>query len=204
LNRDNIYARKPTAPLKPPLHLLLSLALIAPIAVPLAAESLGLSQALVAQARPAATSGRSAWPVALPAAATVRLKRGGSLSGRLVNLTVSSVTLAAGQQSQKVAMAQVSTIEFIQPQELWVTLPNGRQQQARPIRGLSLPIDPLPSSAIQVDGARDAAIVNLTTVFTEEQFAKLSRNPDVVYVLNLLEVEPDGLLALRVRPYGLQ
>jgi hypothetical protein len=41
-------------------------------------------------------------------------------------------------------------------------------------------------------------------VFTEEQFAKLSRNPDVVYVLNLLEVEPDGLLALRVRPYGLQ
>ena len=29
-------------------------------------------------------------------------------------------------------------------------------------------------------------------------------NPDVVYVLNLLEVEPDGLLALRVRPYWLQ
>ena len=204
MNCDNIYFRKPTAPLKSPLPLLLPLALIAPLAVPLAAESLGLSHSLMAQARPAATTPRSTWPIALPATAIVRLKRGGSLSGRLVNLTVSSVTLAAGQQSQKVAMAQVSTIEFIQPQELWVKLPNGRQQQARPIRGLSLPIDPLPSSAIQVDGARDAAIVNLTTVFTEEQFAKLSRNPDVVYVLNLLEVEPGGLLALRVRPYGLQ
>ena len=180
------------------------MALIAPLAVPLATWSLGLSQAPVAQARQAATASRSAWPVALPATATVRLKRGGSLSGRLVNLTASSVTLAAGQQRESVAMDQVSTIDFPQPNHLWVYLPNGRRQQVRPIRGLSLPIDPLSSSSIQVDGARDVAIVDLTTVLTEEQFAKLSRTPDVVYVLNRLEVEADGLLALRVRPYVLQ
>jgi hypothetical protein len=84
-----------------------------------------------------------------------------------------------------------------------VTLPRGRRQ-LRPIRGLSLPIDALPSSAVQVDGRSDTAMVDLTVVFTDEQFAKLIRNPDVFYVLNRLEVGPEGTIDLRVRPYGLQ
>ena len=155
-----------------------------------------------AHAQPAATASRSAWPVVLPATATVRLKQGGSLSGRLVKLTASAVTLAVGQQSQAVALTKVSTIEFAQPNNLWVTLRNGHRQQARPIRGLSLPFDALPSSAIQVDGVRDTLIVDLTPALTDEQFAKLSRNRDVVYVLNRLDVAADGSLGLRVRPYG--
>jgi hypothetical protein len=142
--------------------------------------------------------------VVLPATATLRLKQGGSLSGRLVKLTASVVTLAVGHQNQTVALTKVSTIEFAQPNNLWVTLRNGRRQQARPIRGLSLAFDELPSSAIQVDGVRDTLIVDLTSALTDEQFAKLSRNPDVGYVLNRLDVRADGSLGLRVRPYGMQ
>jgi hypothetical protein len=165
------------------------------------AALLGLPEA-VAQARQTAAS-RSAWPVGLPATATVRLRQGGSLRGRLVALTATTLTLAVGQQSQTVPRNLVSSVEFAQPNDLWVTLPRGRRQ-LRPIRGLSLPIDALPSSAVQVDGRSDTAMVDLTVVFTDEQFAKLIRNPDVFYVLDRLELGPEGTIDLRVRPYGLQ
>lgn len=157
-----------------------------------------------AQARPAATASRSAWRVALPATATVRLKQGGSLSGQLVALTPSALTLAVGPQRQTVAMAKVSTIDFQQGNDLWVTLPNGIRQQVRPIRGLSLPLDALPGSALQVDAASAVAIVDLTPVLTSQQFAKLTHNPAVVHVLQRLQVTADGRLGLLVRPYVAQ
>lgn len=192
---------------------LLPLKLIRPRQFPLMMAALVLSAApavlggweqAIAQALPAlATASRSAWPVALPATATVRLKQGASLSGRLVKLTASTITLALGQQSQTLELAKVSSIEFTKPNDLWVTLPNGRRQ-LRPIRGLSLPIDALPSSAIQVERGSDTALVDLTAVLSEAQFAKLTRNPDLVYVLNWLEVSADGSIRLRVRPYGVQ
>jgi hypothetical protein len=156
----------------------------------------------LAQAAPVpAKARRSAWPVALPTTATVRLKSGGSLSGRLVKRTASTITLAAGKQSQSLDLSQVISIEFAQPSDLWVKLPNGRRQ-LRPIRGISLPVDALPNSAIQVDGSGERAVVDLTSVLTDEQFAKLTRNPGVVYVLNRLEVASDGSIMLWVRSYG--
>jgi hypothetical protein len=157
-----------------------------------------------AQARPAAAASRSAWPVALPATAIVRLKQGGSLSGQLVALTPTALTLAVGPQRQTVAMAEVSTIDFQQSNDLWVTLPNGIRQQVRPIRGLSLPLDALPGSALRVDAASAIAIVDLTPVLTAEQFAKLTHNPDVVHVLQRLQVTADGRLGVLVRPYEVQ
>jgi hypothetical protein len=191
-------------PLKlPPLHLLL-LALVATLVLPVAPTAVVLLPQAAVQARPAVAASRSAWPVALPGTATVRLKQGGSLSGRLVKLTPAALTLAVGQQSQTVALASVSAIEFAQPNDLWVSLPNGRRQQVRPIRGLSVPIDALPSSAIQVDGERDTAVVDLTAVLTDEQFDRLNRNPDVVYVLSRLKVRDEGRLELRVRSYGVR
>jgi len=181
----------------------LPLALIAPVAVTVSPGALELWPQARAHPRPVAAASRSAWSVVLPATATVRLKQGGSLSGRLVKLTVSAVTLSVGHQNQTVALTKVSTIEFAQPNNLWVTLSNGRRQQARPIRGLSLPFDALPSSAIQVDGVRDTLIVDLTSALTDEQFAKLTRNPEVVHVLKRLEVTPEGSIGLWVRPYGM-
>jgi hypothetical protein len=157
-----------------------------------------------AQASPAAAASRSAWSVALPATATLRLKQGGSLSGQLVALTPTTLTLAVGQKRQTVALARVSTIDFQQSNDLWVTLPNGIRQQVRPIRGLSLPLDALPSSALQVHAASATAIVDLTPLLTAEQFAKLTHNPGVMYVLKRLEVAADGSLGLLVRPYGVQ
>lgn len=153
---------------------------------------------------PVAAASRAAWPVAVPATATVRLKTGGSLSGRLVRFSASTLSLAAGQQSQTVAMAKVASIEFAQPNDLWVTLPNGLRQQLRPVRGLSLPIDGLPGSALQLNAATSMAVVDLTPALTEAQFAKLSRNPDVVFVLIRLVAAADGGIGLRLRPYGVQ
>ncbi len=190
--------------MRPPLSLLLLLALVVPVPVTMSLGAMELWPQARAHARPASAASRSAWPLVLPATATVRMKQGGSLSGRLVKLTASTVTLAVGQQSQTVALNKVSTIEFAQPNDLWVKLPNGRRQQVRPIRGISLPIDALPSSAIRVDGVRDKVIVDLTSALTDEQFANFNRNPDVVHVLNRLDVGADGSLGLRVRSYGVQ
>lgn len=165
-----------------------------------------LSPALMAVARPGSAAGRGAWSLALPPVATVRLKQGGSLSGRLVKLSTSSVTLAVGSggRTRSVALAKIESIDYVQPNDLWVTRSNGLRQQFRPVRGLSLPIEALPISSFHVDGAGDMAIVDLTTVFTDDQFARLSQNPEVMYVLNQLSVGPDGKILLRVWPYGMQ
>ena len=169
--------------------------------LPLGSAGLAIWRPAAVQARPAAAAvSRHAWTVALPATATVRLRQGGSLSGRLLKLTATSITLVMGPQSRTLALADVSGIDFAQPNDLWVTLPQGRQQ-LRPIRGLSLPLDPLPSSAIQLDRGRETAVVDLTPVFSEAQFAKLTGNPKVVHLLTRMEVTPEGSIGLWVRPY---
>jgi len=155
----------------------------------------------MAQVRPATAATHSAWPVTLPKKATVRLKQGGSLTGRLVRLTPSAFTLAVGAQTRTVAMTQVSTIEFAKLEDLWITLPNGGRQRARPPRGLSLPIEAVPSSAVQVNAVTDTATFDLTQVLSEAQFAKLNKDPGVLFVLNRIEMSADGTLTLRVRPY---
>jgi hypothetical protein len=188
--------------LTPSRPLLLPLMLVA-LWLPVASAALAIWRPAAVQARPAAAAvSRHAWTVALPATATVRLRQGGSLSGRLLKLTPTSITLSMGQQSRTLALADVSGIDFAQPNDLWVTLPQGRRQ-LRPIRGLSLPVDPLPSAAIQLDRGSETALVDLTTVFSEAQFAKLTRNPEVVHVLKRLEVNPEGNIGLWVRPYGM-
>jgi hypothetical protein len=142
--------------------------------------------------------------VLLPPQASVTLRSGAVLSGRLIGLTPKALTLATGRSRRTLFLAELQAVEFPAPQELWALEANGGRKRLRPIRGLSLPIDELPSSAMRVDGNADTAIVDLTPVLTAAQFAKLTRNPDVVYVLNRLELAADGTLGLRVRPYGVE
>jgi hypothetical protein len=133
--------------LTPSRPLLLPLMLVA-LWLPVASAALVIWRPAAVQASPAAAPvSRHTWTVALPTTATVRLRNGGSLSGRLLKLTATSITLAMGQQSRTLALSDVSGIDFAQPNDLWVTLPQGRRQ-LRPIRGLSLPM--LPSSSIGV------------------------------------------------------
>jgi hypothetical protein len=187
------------------LPLLLTLMLFAPLVLPMKPTPFGFSSWTLVQARQFDTISRGAWHVALPATATVRIKQGGSISGRLVAFTSIALTLAVAQQSQTVVLDRVNMIEFAEPNDLWVTLPKGRRQQVRPIRGgISLPIDALPRTAIRVDPASNTAIVDLSTVLSKEQFAKLIHDPKVVYVLKRLEVAADGSISLRVKGFWLQ
>lgn len=160
--------------------------------------------AALAQHPPALAPRRSAWPVALPPTATVRLKQGGSLSGRLVRFSPTALTLAAASQSQSVALGQVGRIDFVEPRDLWVSLPDGRRQIARPHRGMTVPLPAMSSAAVRVIGARDTAIVDLSGVLSEAQFARLTANPKVVPVLTRMEVVKGERLALWVRSYGVE
>lgn len=172
-----------------------------PALPPLPAPPTALAQA---QPAPFAAARHSAWPVLLPPQASVTLRSGAVLSGRLIGLTPKALTLATGRSRRTLPLAELQTVEFPAQQELWSLDANGGRKRLRPIRGLSLPIDELPSSAMRVDGNADTAVVDLTQVLTAAQFAKLTRNPDAVYVLNRLELAADGTLGLRVRPYGVE
>lgn len=172
-----------------------------PAAPPLPAPPTALAQA---QPAPFASARHSAWPVLLPSQASVTLRSGAVLRGRLIGLTPKALTLATGTSRRTLPLAELQAVEFPAQQELWLPEADGGRRRLRPIRGLSLPIDELPSSALRLDGHRGTATVDLTPVLTEAQFAKLTRNPNVVYVLNRLELAADGTLGLRVRPYGVQ
>jgi hypothetical protein len=144
------------------------------------------------------------WTVALPAQATVRLRQGGSLTGRLVRLSPTAITLTAGRQSQTVALSSVADISFSRPDDLWITLPSGSRQRLRPIRGWSVPIPAVPAEALQLHHSAETASVDLASALTATQFAKLSHNPRIMHVLQSIEVSPNGAMALRARPYGLE
>ena len=158
---------------------------------------------LLAQARSIAAS-RLAWTVALPAKATIRLRQGGSLTGRLARLSPKALTVSAGHQSQTVALANVATVVFALQEELWITLPEGGRQRLRPIRGLTLPISPVPAAALRLQPSGDTASVDLSTVLNTAQFAKLTKTPQTLHVLRQIDVDPKGMLTLRARAYGLE
>ncbi len=170
----------------------------------LAFSPLAPPPAALAQRPPAWAPRRSAWPVALPPTATVRLKQGGSLSGRLVRFSPAALTLAAASQSESVPLGQVTRVDFVEPQDLWVSLPDGRRRIARPLRGMTVPLPGMFSSAVKVIGARDTALVDLSGVLSEAQFARLTANPKVVPVLTRMEVVKGDRLALWVRSYGVE
>jgi hypothetical protein len=126
------------------------------------------------------------------------------LSGRLVRFSPTALTLAAASQSQAVALGQVGRIDFAEPQDLWVSLPDGRRQVARPLRGMTVPLTGMSSAAVKLIAARDTALVDLSGVLSEAQFARLTVNPNVVLVLIRLEVLEGDRLALWVRSYGVE
>jgi hypothetical protein len=103
-----------------------------------------------------------------------------------------------------VALGQVGRIDFVEPRDLWVSLPDGRRQVARPLRGMTVPLAGMSSAAVRVIGTRDTAIVDLSGVLSEAQFARLTVNPKVVPVLIRMEVVKGDRLALWVRSYGVE
>jgi hypothetical protein len=62
----------------------------------------------------------------------------------------------------------------------------------------------VPSSAVKINGPNNTATVDLTPALSEPQFAKLNKDPGVVFVLSRIEVSADGILNLRVRPYRME
>ena len=119
-------------------------------------------------------------------------------------LTPTALTVSAGQQSQTVALANVATVVFAMPEELWITLPAGGRQRLRPLRGLTVPISPVPAAALRLQPSGDTASVDLSAVLNTEQFAKLTKTPRTLHVLRQIDVDPAGTLTLRARAYGLE
>lgn len=175
------------------------------VAAPLlTAVALALPPQPITQAQTLPTSRREAWRVALPGPATVELRQGWSVRGQLVRFSAAELTVAAGSDRQTVPLGTVTVINFGSPEVLWLALAEGGRKQARPGRGITLPIENVPRSALHLAADSAWATLNLSTVLSEQQFARLQRDPARVPVLQAIELTGPATMTVRFRPYTMQ
>ncbi|BCU13543.1 MAG: hypothetical protein DWQ54_25610 [Microcystis flos-aquae TF09] len=183
----------------------LSLAIMGTLMLcPLGSRNSFLPQKAIAQTRQQANTNRSAWQVALPQQATVRRKKGSSLTGKLVKFDPKTLTVTAGGDSENISLTEVKSVEFTLQDEIWVTLPNGARGKVRPIRGLTIPIENVPASSFKIGRTNDSVILNLTQVLNDQEFGKLTSDPNKIYVLKTIEMTSPNKMTIYLRAYGSQ
>lgn len=151
-----------------------------------------------------APSPREAWRMAVPGPAQVELRQGWAVQGKLVSFNAEELTVAAGSDRQTVPLSTVKTITFGSPEVLWLALAEGGRKQARPGRGITLPIENVPRSALHLAADSAWATLNLSGVLNDQQFARLQRDPARVPVLQAIELTGPATMTVRFRPYTMQ
>jgi hypothetical protein len=122
-------------------------------------------------------SQETALEVAVPDKATVVLKRGNPLTGRLTAFNQASLRLSAGGDSETVPLNQIKSIEF--EGDVWI---EGEPLPSR-IRGYVKTWPGVPVTALRLQNPPQSAKVNLNRVLTPEELRKLLNIKDKVHVL---------------------
>ena len=117
-------------------------------------------------------SQETALEVAVPDKATVVLKRGNPLTGRLTAFNQASLRLSAGSDSETVPLNQVKSIEF--QGDVWI---EGEPLPSR-IRGQSKILQELPTNAFRLGNSPQKATISLKTMSPQglERLLKDTRN----------------------------
>lgn len=133
--------------------------------------------------------------VALPESATVELLDGISHTGELSAFGLHDLTIEASGVAQTLAMAEVKEVVF--SEDIWIKNPDGTRQQTR-IRGLTQTLENIPTAALVIQPSNQIGILNLTDVLNSKEYAKLTGNPDRIYVLKALLFDSSGHMKARV------
>lgn len=139
--------------------------------------------------------------VALPESAKVTTAAGDSYTGKLTSLSPDNLVLSASGQSLTIPRSQISIIEL--HGAVWIPNPSG-DIEPYIIRGLSIPIDNVPTTALTWNGSSYLATLNLQEVLTDGEFAKLTENHELVYALIRMVPNASDLdsMNLRIRSLG--
>jgi hypothetical protein len=130
--------------------------------------------------------------VVVPDLATVFVEGKGSHTGQLTEFNSEKLTISAYGDSATFSTSDINRIEF--KGTVWIPNPDGTMRELRRIRGVPIPIEEVPIAAFQLAESLHEATLNLETVLSEEEFAKLSREDDQIHSVKEIEFEsPDTL-----------
>ena len=133
--------------------------------------------------------------VAVPSSAIVRLKQGGSYTGELTAFNSRDLVISANGFSETVTLSQIKQVEF--QGDVWITTTNGTRKRV-PIRGLTIPLEAVPVSALNLGNPPSTAVLNLETVLSREEFEKLSGQTDRIHVLKKILFESSEKMTIRI------
>ena len=134
--------------------------------------------------------------VAVPSSAIVRLKQGGSYKGELIAFNTKNLEIAANGFSETVTLSQIKQVEF--QEDVWIVTPNGTRKRV-PIRGgITIPLEAVPVSALNLGNPPSTAILNLETVLSREEFERLSNQTDRIHVVKKILFESSEKMTIRI------
>ena len=133
--------------------------------------------------------------VAVPTSAIVRLKQGGSFTGELIAFNSRDLVITANGFSETVTLSEIQQVEF--QGDVWIATTNGTRKRV-PIRGLTIPLEAVPVSALNLGNPPSKAVLNLETVLSREEFEKLSGQPDRIHVLKKILFESSEKMTIRI------
>ncbi|WP_157620787.1 hypothetical protein [Synechococcus sp. PCC 7335] len=139
--------------------------------------------------------------VVLPESAKVTMSTGGSYTGNLASISSESLVLAAGGQSIDIPRSQVSRVDLYGT--AWIRNLDG-DREAYTIRGLSIPLEDVPTTALTWNGTSSLATLDLQGVLTASELARLTRNSELVYALVRIVSKPSDPENMHIRVKSLR
>ena len=133
--------------------------------------------------------------VVLPVSAIVRLTSGGSYTGELTAFNSTNLTLSASGFSQIVPLAQIRQVDF--QGDVWIPNEAGTRRRGR-IRGLTQTLVGVPLTALELGDPSNIGTLNLETVLSQEEYERLSSNPERIHVIKELLFETPGETTVKV------
>ena len=133
--------------------------------------------------------------VAVPSSAVVRLPQGGSSTGELTAFNPKDLVISASGFSETVALSEIKEIEF--QGDVWITTTSGTRKRV-PIRGLTIPLEAVPVSALNLDTPPSKAVLNLETVLSKEEFEKLTGQTKRIHVIKKILFDSSDKMTIDV------
>ena len=152
-------------------------------------------------AQNALTTNQKILEVTLSEQATVKLADGSPFTGKLTSFTPDALTISVRDFHQRFALDEIQEIEF-DDETLEIDL-NERRGEGPPIRlrGWPIPIEDVPVDALAIVRGSNVAKLTLDTVLSNEEFNKLSSDPEKNYAVTKIEFESTAMMEVTIKQF---
>lgn len=133
--------------------------------------------------------------VSVPETANVILSAGGSYTGKLTDFNSDILTVSTNDFSKEIPLADIQQVKF--QGDVWISNSDG-QVISRRIRGIALTIEGIPLESLGLVNSPNFARLNLENVLGDEEYKRLTNNPEQVYAIKKLIFEPDKIMQVKI------